>query len=250
MTSRRAVDQIGQHADQTDAQISEVLAELEGAQNYKRWLLELVGPHVRGNVLEVGAGRGTYSCELRALGTRLTAVEPSEQGSLDLRQRVGDLADTTVVVGTLADVDDHSFDTAIMFNVLEHIDGDIEVLQQIHDRLTPGGSLCIWVPAFPLLFGRFDRRIGHHRRYRKNDLVARTGQAGFEIVDARYANMPGFFAWLLVVRVLGWSPTTGGMSGIYDRFVVPIARAVERRVRPPFGQSLLVVARKPAGSAA
>ena len=119
------------------------------------------------------------------------------------------------------------------------------MLHQINDRLTPGGNLCIWVPAFPVLYGHFDRRIGHHRRYRKHDLVERTRHAGFEIVDARYANMPGFFAWLLVVRLLGWSPTTGGMADIYDRFVVPVARAVERRVRPPFGQSLLVVARKP-----
>jgi hypothetical protein len=31
----------------------------------------------------------------------------------------------------------------------------------------------------------------------------------------------------------------------YDRFVVPVTRAVERRLRPPFGQSVLAVARVP-----
>jgi SAM-dependent methyltransferase len=247
MTKRRHTADDGHLPSRTDAEIADVLAELEGAENYKRWLLAMVGPHVSGSVLEVGAGRGTYSCELRDLGTHLTAVEPSEQGSRDLHQRVGDLSNTTVVVGTLADVGDHAFDTAVMFNVLEHIDGDVEVLHQIHERLLPGGRLCIWVPAFPLLYGTFDRRIGHHRRYRRSGLVEMTRQAGFDIVDARYANMPGFFAWLLVVRVLGWSPTRGGLSDVYDRFIVPVARAVERRVKPPFGQSLLVVARKPTG---
>jgi SAM-dependent methyltransferase len=203
----------------------------------------------------VGAGRGTYSRELRALGTALTAVEPSRQGAVQLRDRVDVLTETVVVEGTVADVPvadadavdqaGDGFDTAIMLNVLEHIDDDAGVLRQIIDRLTPGGQLCIWVPAFPILYGPFDRRIGHHRRYRKRQLVQRVDDAGFEIVEARYANLPGFFAWLLVVRVLGWSPTTGGLSGVYDRFVVPVTRAVERRIRPPFGQSLLVVARKP-----
>jgi SAM-dependent methyltransferase len=161
---------------------------------------------------------------------------------------VAGLADVAVVEGTLADVDEPAFDTAVMLNVLEHIDGDVEVLGEIHDRLAPGGALCIWVPAFPMLYGRFDRRVGHHRRYRRPDLVARARRAGFDIVEARYANLPGFFAWLLIVRVLGWSPTSGGMSDLYDRFVVPAMRAVERHVRPPFGQSLLVVARKPSAA--
>jgi hypothetical protein len=36
------------------------------------------------------------------------------------------------------------------------------------------------------------------------------------------------------------------LVGIYDRFVVPITRAVERRIPVPFGQSVLCVARTPA----
>lgn len=232
---------------ESDAELTEVLAHLEGAQNYKRWLLELIGPYLHGRVLEVGAGRGTYSAELRAAGTGLTAVEPSRQGAEHLRDRVRGLTDTVVLEGTLFDLDERGFDAAVMLNVLEHIDGDVEVLHQIHDRLAPGGVLCIWVPAFPVLMGPFDRRVGHHRRYRRNDLVQRARQAGFDVVDARYANLPGFFAWFLVVRVLRSSPTSGGMSDLYDRFVVPVMRRVERHVRPPFGQSLLVVGRKPSG---
>lgn len=234
------------HVDDLDAELTGVLARLEGAQNYKKWLLELISPHLRGRVLEVGAGRGTYSRELRQAGTELTAVEPSAQGALHIRQRVDGLTDVTVVEGTLSDVQTSGFHSAVMLNVLEHIDGDVAVLQQIHQRLAPDGTLCIWVPAFQMLYGRFDRRVGHHRRYRKQQLIGLARHAGFDVVDARYANLPGFFAWLLIVRLLGYSPTSGGMSDIYDRFIVPATRAVERRARPPFGQSLLVVARRPA----
>ena len=90
-----------------------------------------------------------------------------------------------------------------------------------------------------------DRAIGHVRRYRKRELCTRFEQAGYEIVEARYVNLPGFFAWLLISRMLRKRPTDSGLSKLYDRRVVPITRWIESRVRPPFGQSVLVIGRVP-----
>ncbi len=73
----------------------------------------------------------------------------------------------TVINGTLIDVADRYFDTAVLLNVLEHVDDDRSLLADISARLALGGTLCIWVPAFPSLFGEFDRLVGHCRRYRK-----------------------------------------------------------------------------------
>ncbi len=38
------------------------------------------------------------------------------------------------------------------------------------------------------------------------------------------------------------------MLRVYDGVVVPVTKAVESRVRPPFGQSVLAVARVPSSS--
>lgn len=229
-----------------DAELIEVLATLEEAENYQSWLLSLIGPRLRGHIMEVGAGRGTFSTSLRSLGSGLTAIEPSSRACMNLRSRLEGMSNVTVVEGTLADVAlDGGFDSAVMVNVLEHIEDDVEALQQILQGLAHGGVLCVWVPAFTALYGNFDRRIGHYRRYRRRALMDRAQQAGFDIVDCRYTNLPGFFAWFLVVRMFGSSPTAGGLSKVYDRLFVPLTRFVERRVRPPFGQSLLLVARKP-----
>ncbi len=56
--------------------------------------------------------------------------------------------------------------------------------------------------------------------------------------------MPGFLAWWLVVRLFGRSPTSGRFASVYDRFFIPVISRVERFVRPPIGQSLLVVAQR------
>jgi SAM-dependent methyltransferase len=231
--------------DASDAALDAVLAELEGADNYRRWLLELVRPYVRGAVLEVGAGRGTFSEDLRACGNSLTAVEPSARLAEHLRTRVAGLSAVDVVVGVLSDVIRTDFDAAVMLNVLEHIEDDAAALAEVFARLAPGGTFSVWVPAFQALLGDFDRRIGHHRRYTRDGLVAKFRAAGFEIETAHYANLPGFFAWFLVVRVLRARPTTGGLSDVYDRFIVPLTRRVEKRWKPPFGQSVFVVGRRP-----
>ena len=47
--------------DAADQDLLEALEELEQAKNYSAWILHMIGPHIRGRILEVGAGRGTYS---------------------------------------------------------------------------------------------------------------------------------------------------------------------------------------------
>jgi SAM-dependent methyltransferase len=229
----------------SEAELDEVLADLEGAENYKAWILELLRPYARGRMLEVGAGRGTFSRELRNLGQSLTAVEPSARLIPALQGQVEGLTNVLVVSGVLSEMADNEFDTAVMLNVLEHIDDDAAVVADVFKRLAPGGTFCVWVPAFASLYGECDRLVGHCRRYRKRDLEHLLTSKGFAIQESRYTNLPGFFAWWLVVRVAGAKPTSGRLATVYDRWFVPAIRAVEKRVKPPFGQSLFIVGRRP-----
>ena len=76
-------------------------------------------------------------------------------------------------------------DTIIYINVLEHIEDDLTELETVHKTLMPGGRVCIFVPALPILYSEFDKNIGHFRRYRKNDLIEKCEKAGFEIILSR-----------------------------------------------------------------
>ena len=59
--------------------------------------------------------------------------------------------------------------------------------QELDDEtgLEPGGRLCIWVPAYELLYSRFDAKLGHVRRYRKRQLESDIRLAGYEVVERR-----------------------------------------------------------------
>lgn len=232
--------------DDADRDLVDVLASLEGAVNYASWLAALIEPHARGRILEVGAGSGTITERLIPFGA-VTALEPSSALAASLRARLA--GQVTVVEGTLEQLAVvEQFDTAVMVNVLEHIPDDAAALRRLCGHLSDDGRLVIWVPAFEGLYGRFDRMIGHHRRYRRAELVDLCRNAGFDVIDCRYANLPGFFAWWLIVRVLRRVPTAGGLSTLYDRMAVPVIRRIEHRLRMPFGQSLLLVAARSTSS--
>ena len=150
--------------------------------------------------------------------------------------------------GVVASVQADGFESAVMTNVLEHIEDEQGALREIHDRLAEGGHLILWVPAFQMLYSDFDRKLGHYRRYRRGGLESAVRTTGFEVVESKYVNLPGWFSWLLMVRILRLEPTSPKIVRIFDRVIVPIVRGIERFVPVPLGQSVFLVALKPSAS--
>lgn len=236
-------------AELSDAEgaLAETLHSLDGAHNYRDWLLELFFPHLRtGSVVyEVGAGHGTFTGHL-AQKARVYAIEPAASGHDELsRQFSGD--DRVVVIhGDHRDLPDEPADLIILSNVLEHIKDEHAALEHFLTSLRPGGRLVVFSPAFDLLYSRFDAMVGHYRRYRAPTLRRRMQRAGYDVVVSRYVNIVGFFTWLVYARLLRRIPTTSGVVTLYDRIVVPVMRRLERGRRLPFGQSVLCVGQRPA----
>ncbi len=232
--------------DPADAELMETLHSLDGATNYRDWILSLAGRHLDGatRIVELGAGHGTFTAQLAAIAPT-TAVEPGPRAFARLEARFGDHPRIDVVRGEASDLSEGQFDVAFLSNVLEHIEDDVEVLRQLGRSLRPGGRVVVFSPAFDLLYSRFDAMVGHYHRYRLPELRERFERAGLEVVEARYVNLPGWFLWLLYVRLLGRVPTRPSTALAFDRVVVPVLRRVERAIRPPFGQSVLCVGRRP-----
>lgn len=230
---------------ETHAILAGVLESLDGATNYRDWIYALARPHLDPPVLEVGAGSGTFTSLLAETG-QVTAVEPAGSLVTTLRRRYAGDDRITVVAGVTEDLPcEAQFRSAVMVNVLEHIPDDAAALRAIHERLYPGGRLVLWVPAFEILSSRFDEMLGHQRRYRTRGLRTLVTSAGYTVLDARYVNIAGWFGWLIMARLLGRVPTSGPVLSIFDRVVVPVMRAIENVIRPPFGQSVFLVAQKP-----
>ena len=224
----------------------DVLEDLAEAVNYRRWLVDLALPYLGDDPLEVGSGLGLYAEDWRAAGVPRLTVSEADPGRLAvLRERFD--RDPSVVVRELAVpvAEEASYSAVVAYNVLEHIADDAGALAGLRKLLRPGGRVVILVPAFPSALGRFDRDIGHHRRYRAASLRAVADAARLDVEVLKHVNCVGLLGWYVVVKLLRGRPRAGALLTTYDRLVVPALRRLESRWAPPFGQSLLLVARRP-----
>ena len=233
-----------------DEALVAALHALDDATNYRDWIFDLARPHLLGaeRILEVGAGSGTFTGLLAQVAPTLS-LEPGPSGFAALSARFSGRSDVEIVKAGTDDLvrvsEGRRFDAAFLSNVLEHIEDDVAALDLIREALRPGGRVIVFSPAFDILYSRFDATVGHHHRYRREVLSARMRRAGLDVVEAKYVNSVGFLTWLVYVRALGRSPADVRAVRAFDRFVVPVLRAVEARLTPPFGQSVLVVGERP-----
>jgi SAM-dependent methyltransferase len=223
------------------------LDAMASAPNYYQAILSFFAPHLGREVMEVGAGIGTFSALLaRAPGVeRLHLLEPADNNFPLLRDRFADDARVRAAHGYLeqhAAAFDHAVDAVVTVNVLEHVPDDAAFLRAARTVLRPGGRLLIFVPALPAIYGSLDRVFEHHRRYTRRTLGAALRDAGFRVPVLRYVNLPGVLAWFITGRVLRKTTLAPRDVAAYDRLVIPWLMKLERRWSPPLGQSLLAVA--------
>ncbi len=215
------------------------------ARRYRDYQLALIGPHLGESVLEVGSGLGDVSAMLT--GARRLIVSDTDPACLDaLRTRfAGDPRVDVLELDLDAEVAlGEQVDSVLAMNVLEHIEDDVAALRALGRLLVPTGAVVLWVPAYPALYGDFDRMVGHYRRYTPASLRATVGAAGLVPELVRPVNLLGGIAWWAAVRRGGAGSASERLVRTYDRFVVPLTRALERHWCPPFGQSVLCVARR------
>ena len=81
------------------------------------------------------------------------------------------------------------FDLIICSEVLEHLQDDMKALLKMNILLKDNGGIIVSVPSVnaPLyklgLAEKFDKRVGHLRRYSLNQIVSLIEKAGFKIEE-------------------------------------------------------------------
>ncbi len=228
------------------------LEAMSFAENYHRWILNELRPYLGKSIVEVGAGTGSFSeLLLECQPASLLLVEPSEMVA-KLHRTMSKVGETGPAVrifdSSFCDVSEEIAkakpDSIIYVNVLEHIEDDSAELAAVFEALEPGGRVCIFVPAHPWLYGAFDKSVGHFRRYRRAELEQRTQEAGFKILVSKYFDLVGVAPWWIKYRLLRSAKLEPKAVALYDRWAVPVTRALESAITPPTGKNLLLIAEK------
>jgi SAM-dependent methyltransferase len=141
----------------------------------------------------------------------------------------------------------------LALDVFEHIHRDDLAFAEAFRILKPGGVLVLSVPAFKTLWGPHDVALMHIRRYRRKQIISCLEQTGFEVEKTNYSIFL-LFPLVVLTRVIDKfkrgepKASLPSIPKVLNAFLVRFQDAeawLLRRMRLPWGSSVVAIARKP-----
>ena len=212
-----------------DAYGSEILARLNRAPRFTKWMADTIRPYVGDRVLEIGAGIGNLTANLvPRTEYHASDINPHYLDRLETLKQTRPYLQVHYTDASAAETyPAEQFDTVICMNVVEHIENDVEALRNIRRSLDKNGRAIVLVPNGPRLFGSLDKVLGHYRRYTREQLVRACQDAGFAVEKVLKFNRLGTPGWWLNGRILK-KETFGFWQIKVLNFLVPFVRPIDR----------------------
>ena len=213
-------------------------------------LCDVIARHVPAGaeILDYGSGTGATARALRSAGYSVTAGDVSDHSLSACRD-----AGLTTIDLRSQELAPCSTDAILAGDVLEHVQDDVALLGELRDALRSDGWLILTVPAYSFLWSGEDYVSEHVRRYTRRGLLRTLRFGGFETIWCSYFNtllFPGIATTLLARRLLHRrGQRQSNVSKLPDQLndllfrIFRLEKRALRRVRFPFGLSILVIAR-------
>lgn len=229
----------------------ENLLTLAKANNFTQWLYSEIKPFLKGNILEIGSGLGTYSEKIchDFPKSQITLSDIDQKFIINLKRTFKSFSKVKVIKLNLNKKNDlnklrDKFDSILLINVLEHIKDDLAALNNLANLLKPKGKIIILVPAHKFLFNCIDVEVGHYRRYNLQELKSKISQKKISLYKIFYFNFMPIFAWYLIGTILKNSSINEKAMGFYDK-MVPSFKFIENKIfKKRFGISLIAILEK------
>jgi len=205
------------------------------------------------NFFEIGCGTGYVisGIKSRFSSLKLTGSEIHRRGLNFASQRLPsvDLLQMDARAIPFA----NEFDLIGLFDVLEHIEEDTEVLNQICLAVrAKSGGIILTVPQHRFLWSQADEFAYHCRRYSRTELISKVEKAGFEVLFvSSFVSL--LLPLMLVSRATKSDPKEYNPEAEFKipkwlnealELVMHIERLlIQSGLRFPLGGSLLLVAR-------
>ena len=222
----------------------ETATELFDEANFHiKYCLSILNKYIKGDVLEVGAGCGSFTRSyIKNHSENIVLTETDNKNIINLRESFKDNKNVNVLHSTINEVDG-KFDSILYFHVLEHIEKDLEEMEEAKKKLKPGGHLIIMVPAHQKMFSNLDKAVGHMRRYEK--IFFKKDLLGLSLVNFKYLDTMGYLLYYLNKIFFTKEVFPSNLKiFLWDKIFTPITIFIDFITAYRFGKAIIAVYKK------
>ena len=218
------------------------LDNFDRAVIWRKYIFLQIKKFINGNVLEVGAGIGSFTSNYKDIPNQITLSEVDKENLSKIKDKFKNtnFNFTSEITKNI----DKKFDTIMYLNVLEHIKDDNEEISNAFKKLNPKGYLIILVPAHNKLYSKFDKAIGHYRRY-EIEFFKKIKINDSKLINLSYLDSPGYFLYYLNKIFFKEEVYPSKLKiFIWDKFFTPITYFLDKILMYKFGKNILYIIQK------
>tara|TARA_Y100000287_G_C14106612_1_gene297891 strand:- start:28 stop:708 length:681 start_codon:yes stop_codon:yes gene_type:complete len=209
---------------------------------WRKYIYFLVKKYIKNDLLEVGAGIGSFTKNYKNNLKNITLTELDKQNIKRLKKRFK--GSKIKIKAKLTSKLNGKFNSILYMNVLEHIKNDKKEINISLNKLNKKGYLIILVPAHNELYTKFDKEIGHFRRYKVN-FFKKLKFKNAKIVKLQYLDCLGYFLYYLN-KMFYKNEIYPSKTKIFiwDKFFTPLTFFFDRFLNYRFGKNVLCIIEK------
>jgi cyclopropane fatty-acyl-phospholipid synthase-like methyltransferase len=215
----------------------------DNANFHIKYCLQHIKKYMKGNILEVGAGCGSFTRNyINQKIHSITLTELDDKNILDLKKSFASNSRVRITKNSIYNIK-QKFDTIIYLHVLEHIKNDKEEIEEASKKLNQNGTLIIMVPAHQKIYSNLDKAVGHFRRYEKEFFKRDFNQ--LKIFNIKFLDSMGYFLYYLNKLFFKKEVYPSKIKiFIWDKLFTPISIVADFIFRYKFGKCILAIYKK------
>ena len=213
------------------------------AKVFQKYVYFLIKKYFKNKIFEVGAGIGSFTRNYNDSYKEIYLSDLDKNNYLVHKKKFSKKKNIKINNQKINQIN-KKFNTIIYLNVLEHIKKDKREINLAISKLNSGGHLIILVPAHQKLYSKFDKAIGHCKRYNIN-FFKNNKFKNASVEKLIYLDMVGYFLYFCnkiffkeeiypsKIKVFLW-----------DKFFSPITIVLDFITNYKYGKNIICVYKK------
>jgi phospholipid N-methyltransferase len=220
-----------------------VTERFDNANFHINYCLKFIKKYLKGSVLEVGAGYGSFTRNyLNEEIDSLILTEMDNKNIYELNEKFKNNSKITIIKKNIENID-QKFDVIIYLHVLEHIKNDCHEINEASNRLNKNGVLIIMVPAHQKMYSNLDKAVGHFRRYEMEFFKKKF--KSLVIYNVKFLDSMGYFLYYLNKFFFKKEVYPSKLKiFIWDKLFTPLSVITDFIFRYKFGKCILAIYKK------